>query len=144
GVRFEATKFNWIGSMDRWVGIAAIWHSAPTTTLEDARKIDVNVGATGAGDVTVIYPRVLNALVGTRFKIVSGYQGSSDLNLAIERGEVAGRLGWCWDCIKADKPDWVREKKIKIMIQLGLWKEPELADVPYVIELMKNQEDLQI
>jgi tripartite-type tricarboxylate transporter receptor subunit TctC len=106
GVSFEATKFNWLGSLDRWTSIAFVWHTAKAQTLDAATRTEVVVGATGAGDMTVTFPRLTNALLGTKFKVVSGYQGTPDLSLAIERGEVEGRLGWCWDCLKLDKPDW--------------------------------------
>ncbi len=144
GVKFEATKFNWIGSMDRWTGIALMWGQAPVTTLDKAFTQEVTVGATGSGDVTSIYPRVLNALIQTRFKVVGGYQGTSDLSLAMERGEIFGRLGWCWDCVKSEKPDWVGNNKIKIMMQLGMVKDPELPGVPHIFDLVKTEEDRQI
>lgn len=144
GVKFEATKFNWIGSMDRWVGIVLLRQDAPAMTVEDAKNTAVTVGATGSGDVTSIYPRVINELIGTKFKVVGGYQGTSDLNLAIERGEVQGRLGWCWDCVKAEKPDWVSDRKIRVMMQLGFDKDPELPDAPMLIELAMSEEDRQI
>jgi tripartite-type tricarboxylate transporter receptor subunit TctC len=143
GVSFEATRFNWIGSMDRWNGIVLLWAGAKAKTLDDLRKMEVPVGATGAGDVTAIYPRVLNALLGARFKVVGGYRGTSDLNLAIERGEVAGRLGWCWDCVKAEKPNWVGDKQINVPLQLGLQKHPEL-DAPMAIDLAPDDEARQI
>lgn len=144
GVKFEATKFNWIGSMDRWTGIALMWGQAPITTLDKAFTQEVTVGATGSGDVTSIYPRVLNALIKTRFKVVGGYQGTSDLSLAMERGEIHGRLGWCWDCVKSEKPDWISSGKIKVMLQLGMIKDPELAGVPHLLDLVTNEEDRQI
>ena len=144
GVKFEATKFNWIGSMDRWTGIALMWGEAPVTTIDKAFTQEVTVGATGSGDVTSIYPRVLNALIKTRFKVVGGYQGTSDLSLAMERGEIFGRLGWCWDCVKSEKPDWVGNHKIKIMIQLGMVKDPELPGVTHIFDLVKTEEDRQI
>jgi tripartite-type tricarboxylate transporter receptor subunit TctC len=144
GVNFDATTFNFLGSTDRWVGIALMWHSAPVTTLAMAKQQDVVVGATGSGDVTAIYPRVINALIGTRFKIVSGYQGTADLTLAIERGEVGGRLGWCWDCVKSEKPQWVAEKKVKVMLQLAFQADPELRDVPVLIDNVTSEADRQI
>ena len=144
GVKFEATKFNWLGSMDRWTGIALMWGQAPITSFDKALTQEVTVGATGSGDVTSIYPRVLNALIKTRFKVVGGYQGTSDLSLAMERGEIHGRLGWCWDCVKAEKPDWIASDKIKIMIQLGMVKDPELPGVPHIFDLVKTDEDRQI
>ena len=143
GVSFEATRFSWIGSMDRWNGIVLLWGNGPAKTLDDLRKMEVPVGATGAGDVTAIYPRVLNALIGTRFRIVGGYRGTTDLNLAIERGEVAGRLGWCWDCVKAEKPNWVSDKQIIVPLQLGLQKHPDLA-APMAFDLAKDEESKQI
>jgi tripartite-type tricarboxylate transporter receptor subunit TctC len=144
GVSFEATKFNWLGSLDRWTSIAFVWHAAKVQTLDQAMKTEVVVGATGAGDMTVTFPRLTNALLGTRFKIVPGYQGTPDLSLAIERGEVEGRLGWCWDCLKLDKPNWVKEKKITVLLQFAFKKDPELMDVPLVMDLAKNEADRQI
>jgi tripartite-type tricarboxylate transporter receptor subunit TctC len=144
GVSFEALKFNWLGSLDRWVSIALVWHTAKVQTLEGAMKTEVVAGATGTGDMTVTYPRLMNGLVGTKFKIVPGYQGSPDLNLAIERGEVDGRLGWCWDCLKIDKPEWVIGKKVTILLQFAFAKHPELQDVPLVMDLAKTEEDRQL
>ena len=144
GVSFEATKFNWLASLDRWTSVALVWHSAKVQTLDAARTMEVVVGATGAGDMTVTFPRLLNALAGTKFKIVPGYQGSRDLNLAIERGEIDGRLGWCWDCLKIERPDWVKEKKVTILVQFAFAKHPELKDVPLVMDLAKSDEDRQI
>jgi tripartite-type tricarboxylate transporter receptor subunit TctC len=144
GVSFEAMKFNWLGSLDRWVSIALVWHTAKVQTLEGALKTEVVAGATGSGDMTVTYPRLLNAMLGTKFKIVPGYQGTPDLNLAIERGEVDGRLGWCWDCLKIDKPEWVSGKKVTILLQFAFAKHPELADVPLVMDLAKTEADRQL
>jgi len=144
GVSFEATKFNWLGSLDRWTSIAFVWHTAKAQTLDAAMRTEVVVGATGAGDMTVTFPRLTNALLGTKFRVVPGYQGTPDLSLAIERGEVEGRLGWCWDCLKLDKPNWVKEKKITVLLQFAFKKDPELPDVPLVMDLVRNEADRQI
>ncbi len=144
GVKFESERFGWIGSLDRWNGIALIWREAPVKTLADAQRTDVPVGATGAGDVTAIYPRVLNTLLGTRFVVSAGYRGTRDLNLAIERGEVHGRLGWCWSCVKADKPDWIADGKVRAILQFGIGKDPDLPDAPHIFDLAKSEEDRQI
>jgi len=144
GVSFEAMKFNWLGSLDRWVSIALVWHTAKVQTLDGALKTEVVAGATGSGDMTVTYPRLTNALLGTKFRIVPGYQGTPDLNLAIERGEVDGRLGWCWDCLKLDRPDWVSHQKVTILLQFAFAKHPELKDVPLVMDLAKNDADRQL
>lgn len=144
GVAFEAVKFNWLGSLDRWTSIAFVWHTVKAQTLEAAKQSEVVVGATGAGDMTVTFPRLTNALLGTKFRVVPGYQGTPDLSLAIERGEVQGRLGWCWDCLKLDRPNWVAEKKITVLLQFAFQKDPELANVPLVMDLAKNDADRQI
>ena len=144
GVSFEATKFNWLGSLDRWTSIAFVWHTAKAQTLDATMRTEVVVGATGAGDMTVTFPRLTNALLGTKFRVVPGYQGTPDLSLAIERGEVEGRLGWCWDCLKLDKPNWVKEKKITVLLQFAFKKDPELPDVPLVMDLARNEADRQI
>jgi tripartite-type tricarboxylate transporter receptor subunit TctC len=144
GVSFEAAKFNWLGSLDRWTSIAFVWHTSKVQTFEAAKRTEVVVGATGAGDMTVTFPRLTNALLGTKFKVVPGYQGTPDLSLAIERGEVEGRLGWCWECLKLDKPNWVKEKKIRVLVQFAFKKDPELKDVPLVMDLARNEDDRQI
>jgi tripartite-type tricarboxylate transporter receptor subunit TctC len=144
GVNFEATKFNWLGSVERWVGGVFIRAGAPAQTFADLSKVSVKVGATGDGDVTAIYPRVLNALAGTRFNIVRGYRGTADLNLAIERGEVDGRVGWCYECAKQAKPDWIANKTVLILLQLAFERHPELRDVPSLSDLAKTEEARQI
>lgn len=144
GVKFEPTQLNWMGSFARQVGIVAMWHTSPVLSLEQAMSTEAIVGSTGSGDVTAIYPRVLNALLGTKFKVVSGYQGTTDLNLALERGEAHGRMGWCWDCLKADKPDWMAAGKIKVIAQLASAKDPDMGNIPLALDLAKSEEDKQI
>jgi tripartite-type tricarboxylate transporter receptor subunit TctC len=144
GVNFEPTELSWIGSFARQVGIVAMWQASPVLSLEQATTTEALVGATGSGDVTAIYPRVLNALLGTKFKVVSGYQGTAELNGAIERGEVHGRMGWCWDCLKADKPDWFAGGKVKVIAQLALAKDPDMGNIPLALDLAKNEDDKQI
>lgn len=144
GVQFEATKLNWLGSMQKWVGIVLLRSGAPALTLDAMKKTEVKVGATGAGDVTVIYPRILNVLNGTKMTIVGGYVGSSDLNIAIERGEVDGRVGWCWECVKTEKPSWISEKKVTVAVQLAFQRHPELPDAPSLVDLARSEDDLKL
>ena len=99
------------------------------------------VGAPGTATDSVYYPKALNELVGTKFKIVSGYPGGNEVNLAMERGEVGGRGSNSWASWKSTKPDWLREKKIFMLVQIALKRDPELADVPTMIELAKTDED---
>lgn len=84
------------------------------------------MGASGAGSVSSVYPTVLNKLINTKFKVINGYRGSANINLAIERGEVDGYAAWCWSCIKMNKPDWITNKQISIVLQLAFQGDPEL------------------
>lgn len=144
GVQFEATRLNWLGSMQRWTGIVVLRSGAPATTYEGLLKTEVRLGATGAGDVTVIYPRVINALNGTRMAVVGGYVGSADLNVAIDRGEVDGRAGWCWECVKLERPAWISESKATVALQLVFQRHPELAGVPSLTDISRSDDDMRL
>ena len=139
-IRFDTTKFNWIGNPDAENNTTVSWHTTGVTTIEDAKKIELPVGATG-GSTSSQYPRVMNALLGTKFKVVLGYPGGNDINLAMERGEVGGRGSNSWASWKATRPDWLRDKKINILVQIGLAKEPDLPDVPLLMDLGSNPDD---
>jgi hypothetical protein len=102
------------------------------------------VGALGSKDGTLIYPILLNNILGTKFKIVKGYSGTTDMSVAVERGEIDGFLGWCTSCIQFSKPDWLAEKKAKIFIQLALKKDPQFPEVPLVMDYITNEADRQI
>ena len=114
--------------------------SRPSTT---PRSREVTVGATG-GSTSSQYPKAMNALIGTKFKIVLGYPGGNDVNLALERGEVDVRGSNSWTSWKATRPDWLAEKKINILVQIGLAKAPDLPDVPLLMDLGTNDEDRQL
>jgi tripartite-type tricarboxylate transporter receptor subunit TctC len=144
GVKFEATKFNWLGSLESWLGLVFVRKGAPAQSFEQLLTREIKVGATGIGDVTAIYPRVLNALTGTKFNIVRGYRGTADLNLAIERGEIDGRVGWCFECARRDKPAWLAEKTVLLLLQLAFTRDPDLKDVPSLADVAKTEEARQI
>ncbi len=144
GAQFEATKFSWIGSANDEVSICAAWHTTPVDKLEDLKTKEMIVGGTGGAADTDQFPRVVNGVLGTRMKVISGYPGGNDINLAMERGEVQGRCGWSWSSVKATHPTWVDEKKIKILVQMSLAKHPDLPDVPLIMDLAKTEEQKQI
>ena len=144
GVKFDARQFKWLGSLERRKAIALAWASSPVTTIEQAKQQEMIIGATSNDDISSIYPKVVNALLGTRYKVVSGYQGTPGLSLALERNEIQGRFGWCWNCILLEKPDWIAEGKVKIMLQLGMEKDRDLPNVPHIMEFLKNKEDLHM
>lgn len=140
GINFDSAKFNWIGNPIVDNNVVVTWQTSPVKTIEDARRIEVAVGATGF-NTSSQYPQVLNTMVGTKFKIILGYPGGNEINLAMENGEVAGRGSNSWASWKASRPDWVRDRKLNILVQIGLAKNPELASVPLLIDLAQNDED---
>jgi tripartite-type tricarboxylate transporter receptor subunit TctC len=144
GAQFEATKFSWIGSANDEVSVCAAWHTAPVDKLEDLTTREMIVGGTAGSADTDQFPRVVNGVLGTKMKVISGYPGGNDINLAMERGEVEGRCGWSWSSVKATHQKWLDEKKVKILAQLSLAKHPDLPDVPLVLDFAKTDEQKQI
>jgi len=142
GVRFEATKINWVGSTNRETQATYLWHTVPIKTLDDVKTTEVLIGAQAPGSTQFDYPMLSNALFGTKFKVVTGYQATPKINLAIERGEVHGT--WAnWSTLKAISSQWLEEKKIKIVVQWALKKHKELPDVPLILEYAKTPEQKQ-
>jgi tripartite-type tricarboxylate transporter receptor subunit TctC len=137
--RFDARRFTWLGSMNSEVGTCFTWYLSGITRLEDAQTREVLLGAPGTISPSYIYPTVMNALIGTHFKIVTGYPDSNATGLAMERGEVAGHCGFTWGSIKAAHRDWVDNKRINVIAQLGLTPTPELPDVPSVMTYAKDE-----
>jgi tripartite-type tricarboxylate transporter receptor subunit TctC len=139
----DTTKFIYIGNPNADNNTTATWYTSGIKTIEDAKMRQVVMGATG-GSTSSQYPKAMNALIGTKFKIVIGYPGGNDINLAMEKGEVDGRGSNAWGSWKATRPDWLRDKKINILVQIGLTKAPDLPDVPLLIDLATNDEDRAI
>ena len=143
--KFDVTKFNWLISLNRLVTIGVFWHTSPTRTPEDLYKRDVVVASSGGGgSSTEMMPRLLNRFAGTRFKIISGYKGTGDGMLAMERGEVEGIVGHELSALRAAKPDWLRDDKARIVIQLGLTRAPEIAEVPNALDLVKDDDHRKV
>jgi tripartite-type tricarboxylate transporter receptor subunit TctC len=143
GVRYDARKFNWLGSTGTYNSVAIVWHTAGIRSVEDLTKKEVTLGGTGAGSSIVIYPQVMNKVLGTKFKIVLGYQSVAQINIALERGEVEARTGSYADLI-GEHPDWVKEKKVDILLQIGEKRDKALPDVPLMTELGKTDEQRQV
>jgi tripartite-type tricarboxylate transporter receptor subunit TctC len=142
--QFDASKFNWIGSMNDEVSVCVAWHTAGITTLQQAMRKELTVGGTGPAADTDQFPKVLNATIGTKFKIITGYPGGNDVDLAMERGEVMGRCGWSWSSVIATHQNWLDDKKIDVLVQLSLGKHPDLPNVPLVMDFARNDEERQI
>jgi tripartite-type tricarboxylate transporter receptor subunit TctC len=144
GAKYDASKFSWIGSANNEVSVCVALQSSGITKFDDLLSKPLTVGSTGAADDTYQLPAMVNAVLGTKFKIVTGYPGGNDVSLALERGEVQGRCGWSWSSIKATRPDWIASKKIVVLVQMSLAKHPDLPDVPLIMDLAKNDEQRQI
>src|SRR5262249_21521554 len=132
--QFDATKFNWLGSMNDEVSVCVAWHTTGITTLQQVEQRELTVGGSGPAADTDQFPKVLNATIGTKFKIVTGYPGGNNVDLAMERGEVMGRCGWSWSSVIATHQSWIDDKKINVLVQLSLKKHPDLPNVPLVMD----------
>ncbi|MFZ3338017.1 MAG: tripartite tricarboxylate transporter substrate-binding protein [Xanthobacteraceae bacterium] len=144
GARFDASKFSWIGSANNEVSVCVALLSSGITRFDDVLTKPLTIGSTGVGDDTYQFPALMNAELGTQFKIVTGYPGGNDITLALERGEVQGRCGWSWSSIMTTRKDWITSKKIIVLVQMSLSKHPDLPDVPLIMDLAKTAEQRQI
>lgn len=144
GVRFDVEKFNWIGNLASETAVTVVWHDSPIKTVEDLFAKETIVGGTGPTIDTETTPRLFNALIGTKFRIVGGYPGTSEVLLAMERGEVHGLGDWSWSNVKTRRPEYLTEKKIRVLMQGALQKEPDLPDVPLALDYVKNDEDRKV
>ena len=140
---FDMTKVIYIGNPVQENNATVVWAASKVSTIEDAKVRDVTIGSTG-DDPSSQYPKVMNAILGTHFRIVTGYPGGNDINLAMERGEVDGRGSSTVTEWKANHADWLQDKKIKIIVQFGLKKASYLQDVPLLIDMARNERDRTI
>ena len=143
GVRFKTAELNWIGRLDSLVNIVFMWKTSPVKTFADAQKIQATLSGTGVGSTVSIYPTVMNNVLGTKFKLIMGYKGSSDAMLAVERGEVEGH-STSWTALKVAHPDWLREGSVTILAQFALKRHADLPDIPTAVDLARNDEERAI
>ena len=143
GTQFDQTRLTWIGSTNSEAYVAFVWHSAPVRSIAELTSKEVVVGATTPGTTMVDFPQLVNEVLGFKFKIVRGYQGTPQINLAIERGEVQGMGGLGWASVKAQTPHWISERKIRVLAQYGFKRYAELADAPTMLELARSDADRQ-
>lgn len=144
GVHYDSLKLNWIGS----VGISnltfVVMNTAGVKSLDDVLKKSVTMGATGSGSGTYLYANAANRVLGTKFQIITGYKQSIDIDLAMERGEVAGRGGGSYNALLHEHADWIKLKKVAILAQIGHERDTLMPDVPLMQEFAKNDEQKQI
>jgi tripartite-type tricarboxylate transporter receptor subunit TctC len=145
--QFDPTRFNWIGSPTRTVSMGLVWNaSTDVRTIQDAMRREVVIGATSIAQDTGIYPRALNRIAGTKFKIVTGYAGLGAVDLALERGEVQGKVGSTWKSLNSGpSARWVADRVVTVLVQLGVKKAPDIPpEIPLGLDLAHTPEDRQV
>jgi tripartite-type tricarboxylate transporter receptor subunit TctC len=143
--QFDPTRYHWIGTTSQETTVAAVWSAATRVrSLQDAMREEVIFGGTSLATDTGLFPTILNRLIGTRFKVIVGYKSSTDVDLAMERGEVQGKI-WTWGSLKSGgTADWVAEKKVHLLAQFGLQKAGDLPDLPLALDFARTGEDRQV
>lgn len=141
--KFDPREFTWIGSLDKQTATCMVWHTSKVMSIEDAKRQEIQVSATGINATPAIFPTLLNTLLKTRFKVISGYT-TTEMRLALERGEVEGICGLAWQTLKAVVPQWIEGRQIRPLLQMGLVPHPELKHVPLAVDLLKDPAERQL
>ena len=140
GILYDSQTLNWIGSIGKQVNICVTWAaSSPIKTLDQAKTTEIPVSSTGATGNSATLPNMINKLIGTNFKVVSGYPGAPEMSLALERGEAQARCGWSWSSASTER-NWLKDKKIMVPLVLGTDKLKEMPEVPRAIDFAKTDE----
>jgi len=141
--RFDPLKLVWVGSTDNDASTCLSWHSSPVKTIDDLMKQELIVGGTGSTANSVVFPRALNAVLGTKFKVITGYPGSAEALIGIERGEIHGFCGFGFATLQSLRPDWVRDRKVNQLVQLATKKNADHPEVPLALDLATTDADRQ-
>jgi len=144
GAPFDATRLAWIGSISTDVSVCFTWHTSPIKTFDDMLATPFTMGGLGGGADPDIFALMLRNVFGAKLKLVSGYPGTNDATLAMERGEVSGVCGISWSTVKSRHMDWIKAHRVNVPVQFGLQKEPDIPDVPAVIDLVKDDEQTKM
>jgi len=144
GARFDLARFHWLGSMSDDANVFVAWHTTGVRSLKDVQEREFVVGATNQTAIGGMYPAIMNRFMGTKFKIVLGYKSGEAIELAMERREIDGRAGASWSSLKAMRAHRLREREINVFLQIGLRKEPDLADVPLLVELARDETERKV
>jgi len=142
--RFDARALRWLVSLNDYTAVAVAWHDTPLMTADDLLTKEFLVGSNAPASDTTVWPLLLNALIGTKTKLVRGYSGTAGIALAMERGEVQGVIGDDWASIKANKASWLSEKKVRILMQMTADRHADLADVPLASEFAKDEDNRRV
>jgi tripartite-type tricarboxylate transporter receptor subunit TctC len=144
GAAIEPAKFNWLGSINDEVSVCVSRRESGITKFEQVFDKELVIGSTGSSGDDDQFPKIINGVLGTKFRTVRGFPGGNEIKLAMERGEVSGRCGWSWSSVKATEAEWLKDKRIAILAQLSLRKHPDLPDVPLIMDYAKTDEARQI
>jgi len=142
--RFDGQKIHWLGSIGKLENICVTWKGSPITRIEQAKTRQISVSATGATGNSAIMPKIVNQLLGTKFKVIGGYAEGAGQTLALERGEVDGICGLSYSTLKAARPDWFRDAKLNIILQIGLEKLKDLPNVPSAMDLVTDPDSRRV
>ena len=141
--QFDPLQYGWVGSMNSTISIGIVWAASGITKFDELMTREVIVAAAAPASDSYVFAHILNNIVGTKLKIVAGYQGSTENYLAVERGEATGYMGTSYSSLKSTKPDWIRDKKVNILVQIAIAKDPALPDVPLVMDYAKTEAQKQ-
>ncbi len=144
GANYDGRKFGWIGSIGKLQNICATWHTSAVKTIDDARSREIIVAGAGPTSNSAIMPRIANELLGTRFRIITGYDPNAGLNKAMEGGEAEGICGLSWSTLKASRPDWIRDSRLNVLVQFGMGKLPDLQHVPAALDLVTDPDKRKV
>ncbi len=142
--KFDASKFTWLGSANNEVSVCVVMASVGITDWKQLKSKQITVGGTGPGSDTDTFPKVMNNLLGTKLKLVTGYPGGVDVNFAMERGELDGRCGYSWTSLKSRKADWLKKKTVNVIMQMSTAKHADIPDVPFIMDFAKNDKERKI
>jgi tripartite-type tricarboxylate transporter receptor subunit TctC len=142
--QFDATKLNWLGSLEKFTPIGLAWHASGFKTLAEAKQRPLRFGSSGAASGGETYAQLLNEMLGTKFSPIRGYRGSNEITLAMERGEIDGFVGWCWTCLKADRPQYLSDKLVNVLVQFGRDPEAEARGIPSALDMITDAKDRQV
>jgi tripartite-type tricarboxylate transporter receptor subunit TctC len=143
-VAFDSTKMTWLGSGTNEVSVFVTWHTSPVKTWHDVVTKDFTVGGEGSGSDPDTYALLLKNAFGAKLRLITGYPGTAEIAIALERGEVDSRASWSWSSLKTLKPNWIAEKKVNFPVQLNLTKGAELQDVPLITEFATSDKQRQM
>lgn len=142
--KIDTSKFIWIGNVNEGNNVLMLWHTSGIKTWKDLQTKAIVVGGTGAGSTSGQYPRAMNNVLGTKMKIILGFQGGPQMNLAMERGEIDGRGSNAWASIKGITPEYLKKNQVILPVQMGLTRAPDLPNVPLIWELGRNEAETKV